>query len=66
MENCSIVPFKFVLVIKCLGGRYGIKYPKAFLKIFKNFQNHLSDLSRKWPESNLWLLVNNTKPTNIL
>ena len=35
--------------------------------IFENFfKNHEGDLSQKWPEPNMWLLVNHTKPTNTL
>ena len=31
---------------------------------FKIFKNHEDDLSQKSPEPNMWLLVNQTKPTN--
>ena len=30
------------------------------------FKNHKGDLSQKLSEPNIWLLVNHTKPTNIL
>ena len=57
-------------VITCLGGWFGINCPSAFLKSFeknfKRFKNHDGDLSQKSPEPNMWLLVNQTKPTNTL
>ena len=52
------------------------KKKQKFLKIFrlpewnegnfKIFKYHECDLSQKLPEPNMWLLVNYTKPTNIL
>ena len=56
---------KLVLVITCLGRRFG----SAFLKIlcnFKIFINQEDDLSPKSPEPNKWLLVNHTKPKFVL
>ena len=55
-----MIILKPVLVITCLGGRFWINCPNAFLTIFKN---HDGDLSQKSPELNMWLLVNHTKPT---
>ena len=43
-----------VLVITCLEGQFGKNYLSAFLKILKS------------PETNMWLLVNHTKPTKSL
>ena len=67
---------EFVLVITCLAGQFGINCPSAFLKIlklsesnvgnFKIFKNHEGDLSQKAFQRNMWLLVNHTKPTNVL
>ena len=51
------------LVITCLGGRFRISCPSAFLKIFKN---HDGGLSKKSLEQNMWLLVDQTKPINTL
>ena len=48
----------FCLVITCLGGRFEINCPSASLKIWKN---HKGDLSQKFPEPNIWSLVNHTK-----
>ena len=31
---------------------------------FQNFKNHVSDLSHKSPEPNMWLLFNHTNPIN--
>ena len=52
-----------VLVITCLGSRFGINCPSAFLKIlklpksnegnFKIFKNHEGDLSQQLPEPNM-------------
>ena len=33
---------------------------------FKILKNHEGDLSQKWPEPNMWLLVNHAKPTSTL
>ena len=41
---------EFVLVITCLGGRFGINCPSVFLKIFKNSD---CDLPPKSPEPNM-------------
>ena len=30
------------------------------------FKNREGDLSQKWPEANMWLLVNHTRLTNTL
>ena len=35
-------------------------------EIFKIFKNHDGDLSQKSPETNMWLLVNHTKPVNTM
>ena len=43
------------LAITCLGGRFGINCPISFLKSFKNQEGDF--------EPNMWLLVNQTKPT---
>ena len=57
-----IIPhIKYVLVMTCLVGQFGINCRSASLKIFKN---HERDLSQKSPEPNMLLLVNHTKPTN--
>ena len=65
---------KLVLVITYFRGGFGKNCPSAFLKILqlpeynegnlKTFKNHESDLFQKLPESNMWLLINHTKPTN--
>ena len=41
---------------------------QKYLKIIeiKMFKNHENDLSPKPPEPNMWLLVNQAKPTNTL
>ena len=67
---------ELVLNTTFLGGQFGINCPSAFLKIlklaewnegnFKIFKNHGGDLSQKLPEPNMWLLINQTKPTNTL
>ena len=49
---------KQVLVITCLGERFGTNCPSVYLKILSK--------SSKSPEPNTWLLVNHTKPTNTL
>ena len=55
----------FVLVIACLGGRFGINYPSAFLKMW--VISKFSKITRAiYPQPNMWLLVNHTKPTNTL
>ena len=51
-----------VLVITFLGGQFGINYPRAFFKIFKN---HEGDLFPKLPKLS-WLLVSYVKLTNTL
>ena len=66
----------FVLIITCLGGRYGLNCPSVFFKTlklpewnqgnFKIVKNHKGDLSEKSAEPNMWLLFNHTKPTNTL
>ena len=51
-----------VIIITCLGGWFGIHCPSAFLKIF----TWVTDLSPKWSEPNMWLMINHTKPTSTL
>ena len=70
LRNIICQPRQLVLVITCLGGRFGINCPSAFLKIlilleqnegnFKIFKNHEGDISQKLPEPNIWLLINHT------
>ena len=57
-----------LLVITCLGGKFAINCPSAYLIIlksgnFKIFKHQDGDLSQKSPEPNMWLLVNHTEPT---
>ena len=49
MRSCEIWEV-LVLVVTCLGGRFEINCPSAFLKILKN---HEGDLSQKSLEPNM-------------
>ena len=50
IDNNSLLK---LLGIPCFGGQFGINYPSAFLKMFKNQERDLS-----W---DMGLLVNHTK-----
>ena len=64
LQNTTTKIKQSVLVITCLGGRFRINCPSAFLKIlklpkwneanFRIFKNHKGDLSPESPEPNMW------------
>ena len=57
-------PTLIVLVMACLGGRFGINCPSAFLKILKlPEKKKMRDLSRKLsePKCGYWLITPNLK-----
>ena len=79
LPDAVVIKRCFICLCCCiinLRGPFGINSSYAFLKIlqmhelnegnFKTFKNYECDLSQKWSESNMWLLVNHTKPTKIL
>ena len=59
----AVICNNYILVLTCVGGRFGINCPSTVFKIFKNDEG---DLSQKLPKPKMWVLVNHTKPRNTL